>query len=856
MSDITPPTPPISDAPTDTIAPPLQPASDARRRMRSLIALLVMCAAVIAVYIPTREVAGDNTLRGDDFHMVHARRIAFARENLASRGTIPAWYPREAFGSPFWANVQNFPFIPTRLLLYLLPPQHMFLVGVLMAAVLSAVFTFLFARAIGLGPVAAAIAGWTFACAGFFASRILTGQLPLLEAYPSLPLLLWLIEINLQAASRDGDRNSAAAAADADDDDDDGVTAGRRQRLLIGLAAAAMCVALAGHPQLGIYAFIVAGIYLIWRGWGLWRGVLTTGFATVLGVVGAAFALWPALSLVGRSTRALPLARGETDVVYPYARLGAWLLPWKDGWPPDVLPLHGNPFHGFPRDSYFYDTVTYLGWLPLLAAVFLLVRLLVRRRLPSRVGAVLAVAGAIAMLTALPWAHRQDGVSSFTFLRSPSRQTYVTTFALAVALGLAADVVLRRFAAWARGGRASEGVAARVLALVAIVALAAFHAIDLARHDRRFLRTTFIPPDPHTTIEEQLKPIVGPYRTAIDVELAVPFNRRFDDIGFFDSIILARPYRTIMDLLNAPPTFNNQNQNGSGMSEDRLAEAGVRVMMTTQTRMRMRVLTQLGNVGEYGGATMYRVPSPVGRALFLPVSSVQNIADPEEMHRRRRARAFDPWAHVMLAPDAADAVTAAAAATSTPPTPPTSPTTTSATISATTTPVTMPSTTTQPAASPPARAAAAATGATRRALRGPTLPAELTSADYERPNSDEIVVRLHNKPAGVLRVMESFDPGWEVEVNNLPATTLLADDAFLAVALPPGDSIVRFTYRTPGAMAGRLISVVALAALFGLLWSLRPPTPEVVDEDGDDDEALESKPEEPEEPEPAEKPHD
>jgi hypothetical protein len=47
--------------------------------------------------------------------------------------------------------------------------------------------------------------------------------------------------------------------------------------------------------------------------------------------------------------------------------------------------------------------------------------------------------------------------------------------------------------------------------------------------------------------------------------------------------------------------------------------------------------------------------------------------------------------------------------------------------------------------------------------------------------------------------------------------------------------------------------VVALAALFGLLWSLRPPTPEVVDEDGEDDDALES---EPEEPEPAEKPHD
>jgi hypothetical protein len=128
-------------------------------------------------------------------------------------------------------------------------------------------------------------------------------------------------------------------------------------------------------------------------------------------------------------------------------------------------------------------------------------------------------------------------------------------------------------------------------------------------------------------------------------------------------------------------------------------------------------------------------------------------------------------------------------------------------------------------------------------VRGPTLPAELTGAEYARPSSDEIVVRLHNKPAGVLRVMETFDPGWEAEVNDLPAKTLLADDAFLAVALSPGDSTVRFTYRTPGAMTGRVISVVALAGLFGLLWSLRPPTPEAVDEVGDEDEELESEPE-------------
>ena len=122
-------------------------------------------------------------------------------------------------------------------------------------------------------------------------------------------------------------------------------------------------------------------------------------------------------------------------------------------------------------------------------------------------------------------------------------------------------------------------------------------------------------------------------------------------------------------------------------------------------------------------------------------------------------------------------------------------------------------------------------------MRGPTLPAELTEANYERLNSDEIVVRVRNKPAGVLRVMESFDPGWEVEVNNLPAKVLLADDAFLAVALPPGDSIVNLRYYTPGATAGRLISAAALLGLLALLWTLRPEAPPEDDEDEEESES-------------------
>lgn len=817
MNDATPPMPPpLSDVPTDE-APQLQPATESRSWTRSLIALLLMCAAVVAVYVPVKEHAEDNTIRGGDFVFFHLRRIAFARESLSAHGMIPGWYPREAYGGAFWANIQSFPFIPTRIPLLLVPIQHVSITGIMMAAVLSAVFMFLFARAIGLGRVSAAVAGWTFACAGYFASRIATGQLSLLEAYPALPLLLWLIEINF---------HDAANAATASSDDAIATTAGlRRQRQLIGLAFASMCVALAGHPQLGFYSFVVAGLYLVWRGWGLWRTMLTTGLATALGFAGAAFALWPAMLLVSRSTRALPLERSDTDIIYPYSRFAAWLFPWKDGWPKDVLPLDGDTLlRGYPNDLYFYDTVTFIGWLPLIAAVFLVVRMVVRRRPPTRAGAVLAVAGVLAMATALPWMHQKAGIISFTFLRSPSRQTYVTTFALAVALGMAADVVIRRFATWARSGSASEGAATRMLALAALVVLLGFHVFTLVRHDRRFLRTGYINPDSHTTMEERLKPMVGSNRVAFDLTAAAPFNRRFDDVGFFDSLVPARSYRTVMDLLGAPPTLNLQNQDASYMPVDRLAEAGVRLVLTKLPRLDLKAL------GEASGATLYRVPSPVARATFLPVSSVQFVNDPEEVHRRRRAKQFEPWSQVLLPSNAASDVDAAEKATTQPAARPTSE-------------PSIPAPTSVAAAAPTPETPGPTTGPTTRRMRGPTLPAELTSAEYERPNSDEMIVRLRNKPAGVLRVMESFDPGWEAEVNDLPAKTLLADDAFLAVALPAGDSVVRFTYRTPGAMTGRIISVVALAGLFGLLWTLRPPTPEVIEDEGDDGEDVEPKPE-------------
>jgi len=60
------------------------------------------------------------------------------------------------------------------------------------------------------------------------------------------------------------------------------------------------------------------------------------------------------------------------------------------------------------------------------------------------------------------------------------------------------------------------------------------------------------------------------------------------------------------------------------------------------------------------------------------------------------------------------------------------------------------------------------------------------------PNSVEI--RASTDKPQILFLSDTFAPGWNATIDNKPTPILLADYAFRAVALPPGDHIVRFVY--------------------------------------------------------------
>ena len=574
--------------------------SKALSHLGGALAILVMSFAVAVVYwLPPTQ---DSTLIGSDYIRLHLRRMQFARDALfSSENLLPAWYPRELLGTPFWSNIQNFPFIPTRLLVLLtMDPggPYAYSTAITLSAVLAALFTYLYLRKIGMGRFSSSAAGWTFACSGYYASRVMPGHLPLLEAYPALPLLLWVVESQLKAQER-----------------------GEPSRLWLGaLSLGSACVMLAGHPQLPVYAMSAGGLYALWRS-GI-RRALSAWTAMALGLGIAAFALLPMAMLVGRSSRLLALASAANDLAMPYGRLLAFFFPWRDGAPPR--------FRGYP-DSVFWDTVSYIGLLPWIAALLLFCfSARVKIEAPARKIALFMVALGIAgIVLSLPLVHQVTSLIPGTFLRSPARMIYLTGFALAVALGAG---VHGAFAA----------VRTRIGRMV-LTLLLAIHAIDLAEHDRRFIMPTSlsVPLAEYETIAKILSQ-VGDARVAMDYQLELAMNRTVDDLGFFDSIMLARSYRAILNLGGLPSDLNIQVFNGSEISSRALAATGVKFVITEVER------PDLPNEGRIGRVKIYRVPTPSRRAEFFDNHRIRFLP-PDQLDSTLRDSKVDLASVLLLA---------------------------------------------------------------------------------------------------------------------------------------------------------------------------------------------------------------
>jgi len=90
------------------------------------------------------------------------------------------------------------------------------------------------------------------------------------------------------------------------------------------------------------------------------------------------------------------------------------------------------------------------------------------------------------------------------------------------------------------------------------------------------------------------------------------------------------------------------------------------------------------------------------------------------------------------------------------------------------------------------------------------------AARLVRDEPERVEVAVSAASDGVLVLADSWMPGWSAEVDGRPAVLAPANLAFRAVAVPAGEHVVRFTYRSAAWTAGAVVGAVALAAWLGL----------------------------------------
>jgi hypothetical protein len=358
---------------------------------------------------------------------------------------VTLWTDLLLGGFPVAADPQAASWYPVARLFALLPGSWN--AYVISAYVLASAFTYGYVHALTRTPVAAAGAGLAFGLCGF-----MIGHLPhasMLHSTAWIPLAMWSVHEL---------RRGAGAAW-----------------IVIGAAAVAMS-ALAGHPQLFVYALVLTSAYALVLGLARRRPgaaagtpaaflafavsparaggryLARAGAVLVLGVALAAVQLIPTHELSSMSDRwrmgfgmfstaSLP-PRQTLTLLFPYAFGG-------DPWSP-----YGTDYFGEPNLNEFSG---YVGLLPLLLVAPALVA---RRRSPVVWfwAAVALLALWLAWGAATPLWRLIHHVPVYNKFRAPARHVMHVALAVSVLSGLGIAAILRS-ACLVTAGRASRRAA-------------------------------------------------------------------------------------------------------------------------------------------------------------------------------------------------------------------------------------------------------------------------------------------------------------------------------------------------------------------------------------------------------------
>ena len=394
---------------------------------------------------PARYIRSSNPILSDQVYMYFPWKV-FTVRSLA-QGHLPLWNPYVHGGLPFVGNLQSAVLSPFKLLSYLFPLYPSFAIEAVLRLFAAGLFTFLFAREIGLSKPGALLAAVAF---------IFSGPMVVWVGYPLSPVIAWLpamlLTIERGLVRKDGPCVVAC-----------------------GLAIAAQF--LGGHPETSFH------VMLAWAAYALYRAVYVAGWyptrllpliariaaAAAMGIMLAAVQLLPFAQALFHSAAASIKEAQAFDGMPSY--IMHVFFEWRN-WPTGITTLlpqyFGTDLDGsywFPYNNYVEQNA-YAGILPLALAVMVTLRNIKCHSSPRR-GLILffAVMSVICLGVALrlPLLNVANDLPILNLIAN-GRMRLVYVFAIAILAGLGLDEI-------GKGHEHCHRTTLRLLVLFALISL-------------------------------------------------------------------------------------------------------------------------------------------------------------------------------------------------------------------------------------------------------------------------------------------------------------------------------------------------------------------------------------------------
>lgn len=338
----------------------------------------------------------------------------FGYEAIA-HGELPLWNPYIFSGTPYIAGIQSALFYPLHVIYLLCPLALAINVSIALHCWLASVFTYFYARYLGIRHTGSALAAITFVYSAPYFLHIYPGHLSNLATMIWLPLLFLAVEAWLNT------RKIVYA-------------------LLGGIVLSIQV--LAGHPQYLFYSTVTLFVYVVLRMAIVEKKPtarqlrsLLAGFAVLLatGMLLSAIQLLPTLELTRHSMREGLTYEWVSIFSLPPEMLVTLLVP----------DFFGDMLHvSYWGRNYLWEMSVYIGIIPLAMVVVALIHARSRQVWLFVAVAIAACLLALGKYTPLLWL-LYTYVPGFNLFRGLCKFVFVFAFASALLAGFGADRLLR-----------------------------------------------------------------------------------------------------------------------------------------------------------------------------------------------------------------------------------------------------------------------------------------------------------------------------------------------------------------------------------------------------------------------------